>query len=172
MRARLKGFLCALAAVLPLGAVLVGGPASANPPVLFVEIDIQPGGIPNSINPTNRRGVIAVAILGSAEFDVLDVDVTTLAFGPAAGAPRHKQGGHLENVNDDGFTDLVSHYLTQETGIDTETPSACVTGELLDGTPFEGCDGVRPVPCGIGPELALALPAMMWIYGRRRRTVR
>jgi hypothetical protein len=109
-----------------------------------IEIDIRPGSAVNPIQP-RARGVVPVALLGSETFDVADVDVASLAFGPAGAAPAHGAGGQLSDVNRDGFLDLVSHYRVARVGIAPDDEMACVNGTIFDGTPFEGCDSVWTV---------------------------
>jgi arylsulfatase A-like enzyme len=110
-----------------------------------IAIDIKPDGDPNSINPS-LEGDVPVAIRGSEDFDVADVDVTTLAFGPGAAPIDHSHGPHFEDLDGDGLTDLTAHYRIEETGIAFGDMSACVTGETIAGRPFRGCDAVRTVP--------------------------
>jgi hypothetical protein len=117
-----------------------------------MEIDIKPGSDDNPIN-IRSRGLIPLAVLGSAMLDVRDLNVETLKFGPGEAPPAHdlsKPGifsGHLEDVNLDGFMDLVSHYRTSSTEIAVSDTEACLVAELLpDSALIVGCDTIRVVP--------------------------
>ena len=126
------------------GSLLVRVPAT------IITIDIKPGSDPNSVNPRSK-GVIPVAVLGSTDFDAMQVDPTTVTFGPDGASPAHD--GHIEDVDDDGYMDAVFHFRTQETGIvcgDTEATlngEIFDDGEIFDSTLITGTDTVNTVGC-------------------------
>ncbi len=119
---------------------------------------------------------IPVVLLGSETLDVRAVDVATLAFGPDSAAPifdltnRLIYRFSLFDVNHDGFDDLFSVYFYEDTGLPLGESEACLDGEI-DGRAFEGCNTVNVFmpACGLGFELALLLPPLMWLRPRRRR---
>jgi uncharacterized membrane protein len=137
-------------------------------PTIPVGIDIRPWSAHNYINPFSRM-VFPVALLGSNDFDVADVDVTSLAFGLGGALPIWGLFLSHWDVNDDGWDDGISYYRSEETGIAMGDTEACLTGETLDGIPFKGCDAISTVSCGLGVELLFILPPLMWLRGRRRR---
>jgi hypothetical protein len=113
--------------------------------VVTVDIDIKPGSELNAINPS-LEGDFPVAIVGSDNFDVANADPTTLAFGPSGAPIDHNQGPHFEDLDGDGFMDLMVHFRIDETGIVFGDTITCLSGEAFNGNAFEGCDTVRTVP--------------------------
>ena len=110
---------------------------------LHVEIDIRPGQYPNPIN-LKSRGLVPVALFGSAEFDVSTVDTSTVQLGKmdheAPGAPAVRFV--FEDINDDGYQDILFFFRASQTGLEPGDTMACLHGMTLDGTHFCGHDQV------------------------------
>jgi hypothetical protein len=115
-----------------------------SPPSPGMTIDIKPDSYNNPVN-LRSNGVIPVAILTTAVFDATQVDASTIAFGPGGASIAHKKP-HVEDVDDDGDMDLLVHFWTQETGLSSMDTEACLSAELLDGTPVQACDSINIVP--------------------------
>ncbi|MBK9171366.1 MAG: hypothetical protein IPM24_28470 [Bryobacterales bacterium] len=52
----------------------------------------------------------------------------------------------MEDVNGDGYLDLVLHFNQVDTGIQSGATSACLYGETTGAVPVKGCDAVTTVP--------------------------
>jgi len=120
-----------------------------------VEIDIKPGSDPNSIN-LKSKGVVPVALLGSESFDVSTVDDSTVTFGPGEATIAHNSA-HLEDVNGDGYLDMVLHFRTQELNLDetSEVADLTISSEDAVGSSYAshvGQDEVNIVPKGKGSK--------------------
>ena len=128
---------------------------------LSVSLDIKPGSCPNPINPV-YRGLLPAALLGTAGFDVNNVDISSLRLEGVApirsgyedvAAPFVGEVCGCSNAGPDGFLDLTLKFRNQDI-ISAIGPSPSggrvltLTGTLLDGTPIEGLDCVISVGGG------------------------
>ena len=111
---------------------------------LQVEVDIKPGSDPNCFN-NDGHGVIPVAILGSVDFDVYQIDAGTVSLQGLVVSARGKSNklqAHYEDVNGDGHTDLVVQIEDQDGTFSQGSGVANLTGFLLDGTEIIGSDSI------------------------------
>jgi hypothetical protein len=116
--------------------------------VLPVAIDIKPGSYPNCFN-NDGHGVVPVAILGGWNLDVSEIDPGTVALAGMTVAVRGKGSkllAHIEDVNEDGYDDLVVQIEDQDGVFTSGTTTGIVTGNLYSGKPFEGSDELCIVP--------------------------
>lgn len=110
----------------------------------IVAIDIKPGSDPNCFN-NNGNGVIPVAILGSSEFDVTQVDAGSVileGLGVRSVGRSNKLLAHIEDTSDDGFDDLVIQIEDVDGAFEVGDTTATLSGTTLDGTAFEGSDSI------------------------------
>ena len=134
-----------------------------EPSDLSVYVDIKLGSCPNPLN-VKSGGVLPVAVLGTGEFDVAEVDVSTIrltregyeevgvapirySYEDVATLYEGAETCGCHELTGDGYTDLTLKFdrqelvetleLTDEAG---KTIPLSVTGSLLDGTVIEGSD--------------------------------
>ncbi len=110
---------------------------------LPVDIDTKPGSDPNSIN-IRSRGTIPVAILSTTDFDAPNqVDKDSITFGRNGNEASLAFCKGAEDVNNDGFLDLVCHFNTRDTGFLLGDTEGTLRGETVEGISIEGRDSVR-----------------------------
>jgi hypothetical protein len=133
------------------------------PPAITVYVDVKPGSWPNPINKRGR-GVFAVAICGTEDFDVMTIDPATVELtlegvgvSPLrwsyedVATPYTGEAGGGHDLDGDGYLDLVLHFDTQEV---VETLELCMYEDRMtvtltlkgnlheeyDGTAIQGQD--------------------------------
>jgi len=157
-----------------------------------VPVDVKPQSCRNPLN-LGARGVVPVAILGTADVDVSQIDPATVLLEGIAplrsdledvATPFEPFTGKSDcfdctDAGPDGFADLTLKFDLQSVAeaLGDLGDGACVvvevTGSLLDGTPMRGEDVVtilipKSRRCGIGFELVLALAPLLWARQRVR----
>ena len=107
-----------------------------------LNVDIKPGSYPNCFN-SNEHGVIPVAILGSANFDVTMINPSTVQLDGQEVRVKGKSGnwGSLEDVNGDGFTDLVVQII-DEGEYEVGDSIGIITAETWSGELIGGQDSI------------------------------
>jgi len=138
---------------------------------LSVSLDIKPGSCPNPINPVSL-GVLPAALLGTAGFDVNNVNISSLRLEGVApigsgyedvAAPFAGEVCGCSNAGPDGFLDLTLKFRNQDIiSVIGPSPSGgrvlTLTGTLLDGTPIEGLDCVIIVGGGRKSQIREGVP--------------
>jgi hypothetical protein len=121
---------------------------------VVISLDIRPGSDDNPVS-ASQQGLLPVAILGRHDLDVTTIDPSTLQLAGVdlalRGSVKRPQLAHsLEDVNGDGFTDLVAFFgvpdLVSAGALTTSTIALTITGALTDGTAIQGADSVKVVP--------------------------
>ncbi len=117
--------------------------------VISVQIDIKPGGDPNSFK-CDSRGNLPVAILGSASFDATTVAVATVTLEAAVDTINALSKSLIGDVNSDGFPDIVVYFANGEVAAEIGCPLAkntvvavTVRGQTSGGVSFAGSDVLR-----------------------------
>jgi hypothetical protein len=111
-------------------------------PAISVLVDIKPGSDPNCFN-SDGHGVIPVAILGTADFDVSLVDPFSLSLDGSGVRVKGKSGnaGSLEDVNGDGYLDLVLQ-IEDDGDYAYGDTTATLTGRTYGGVKVVGTDAI------------------------------
>jgi hypothetical protein len=115
-------------------------------PAVIVSTDIKPSKRPENVINLKKGKNLKVAIVGTADFDALQVDPSTVKFGPSEASPIRYKG---KDYNKDGFSDLILTFMRDETGIACGDTEATLTGQTFPDPVINiaGSDTFTVEPC-------------------------
>mgnify|MGYP001827684432 CR=1 FL=1 len=125
------------------GRVNVNDALRLSQSVLVVAIDIDPRSEFNRIRPDSTR-TVPVAIFGDSSLDITRVSCASLGFGPSQAEAIDCE---FEDVNEDGFGDLLATFQIRETGIACGDTEATLVGMTVDDSDIIGTDRVTTIGC-------------------------
>lgn len=130
-------------------AVVYQDPADDGPGQLrfafLTPLDIWPGILPNVIDVA-ADVKIPIAVLGTPDLDVTEIDVTTATLGPG-GAKALPGRERYKDVDQDGDMDLLLFFRSGSSGIACGDRRATVQAQMSDGRTFRGWDEIVTVGC-------------------------
>ena len=109
-----------------------------------VGVEVWPGKKKKWIR-LGRHRYVKVAVLGSEDLDVSEIDVRSLRLGPD-GAHAKMRGRkqarrrHYRDLNRDGYPDLKVRFKLRNSGIQKGDSEVCLTGSMQNGSLITGCD--------------------------------
>ena len=108
-----------------------------------VGIDNKPSNPNNPVNPFNN-GRFWVAILAEEGFDPLQVDVSSVRFGPSNATTNSTR---VRDVNHDGLPELMLRFVIPELGVSCGMERLSLSGRTFAGDEIFGDDFIRTVGC-------------------------
>ncbi|MEN8169527.1 MAG: hypothetical protein ABFS08_04820 [Pseudomonadota bacterium] len=112
-----------------------------------INIEIKPGN--NKLAPLNPRskGKIPVAIMGSNDFDVDNIDQNSLTFGSSGSENSlNKCQKVTRDINNDGYGDKLCHFENRAAGFRSGDIEGILMGTTNGGTDFVGRSILKVVP--------------------------
>lgn len=126
-------------------ALIVSG---VTPLMQYINIEVKPGsGDFAPLNP-KAKGTIPVALLSNKDFNALDVEVNekALTFGRTGEEYSLKRcAKEGEDVNGDGYPDLVCHFDNQIANFRRGDLGAVLKGKTKSAKPFQGHGDLKTV---------------------------
>ena len=116
--------------------------AGPNPPAT-IDIDMKPFDETPQFD-AHSNGALQIVVFGSDGFDVQDLDLATMRFGPDMAEPKQdgQSYGKFEDEDGDGFTDVRLKFRARDTGAQPGDVEICLTGFMRDGSEVQGCTDV------------------------------
>ena len=91
-----------------------------------------------------KRKHVKVAILGSKEFPVADIDPRSLTFGAVGNEDTLRKCKHrTKDLNRDGEPDLECEFSLRDSGFSKNSQEGFLNGQTTDGQRFSGADRVK-----------------------------